>query len=116
MVSAEAEIAKRFQAQLQGRFEVKASFMDMRHVDIMVEHGLQGSTGVKTLGDVNKTWEMYERGTLGKVDSARFRPLSARANFLASDCMDIQHSVYYCAEKCHTQTQGVWKKLKRLTI
>ena len=89
---------------------------DPRHAEIIVkEMGVQDCKAVGSPGEDEKKYEIEENDTeLEKGKATKYRKIAARANYLASDRIDIQYSVKEVCRLMAKPTEGGWKKLKRL--
>ena len=89
---------------------------DQRHADIIVnaKHMEEGKE-VMTAGEDPKGWEEeQDKVALTKEQHAEYRALVARANYLASDRVDIQYAVKELCRGMSAPTVGHKKMLKRL--
>ena len=89
---------------------------DQRHVDIIIDQlNLKGANGVSTPAEDEKRWEQDENRIELEVKEARqYRELSARANYLAQDRVDIQFATKEVCRGMCTPRRGDIKKLRRL--
>ena len=77
--------------------------------------GLENAKPVKTPGEEeNKKEEERNAQELDKGKSREYRGMTARANYLAQDRIDIQYAVKELSRAMAAPTVGDWKKLKRL--
>ena len=89
---------------------------DQRHAEILIKTmGLENAKPVKTPGEEeNKKEEEQNAQELDKGKSREYRGMTARANYLAQDRIDIQYAVKELSRAMAAPTVGDWKKLKRL--
>ena len=89
---------------------------DQRHAEIIIKTlGLESSKPVKTPGEEENKKEMEENAQeLDRNMSSEYRGMTARANYLAQDRIDIQYAVKELSRAMAAPTVGDWKKLKRL--
>ena len=83
-------------------------------MDIIIkELKLEKAKSVKTPGEEEKNQEGDEE-ELGPMEATSYRGMSARANYLAQDRMDIQYAVKEISREMAKPTRGGMRKLKRL--
>ena len=89
---------------------------DQRHAELIVKAlCLTNAKPVKTPGeDEKKTEEEENEKLLTKVDAKEYRGVTARANYLGQDRMDIQYAVKELSRGMANPTEGDMKKAKRL--
>ncbi len=90
---------------------------DQRHAEFLIKAlNLQEANPLSTPQEEEKPWKQTEEAQ--KLDSEKateYRSLGARANYLASDRLDIQFSVKEICRNMSEPTVGDRRKLKRLT-
>ena len=89
---------------------------DQRHAEIIVKQlGLEEAKPTMTPSEEPKEWreEEYEE-KLGAREVAMFRPLAARANYLAADRSDIQYATKELCRGMANPNKGDLAKLRRL--
>ena len=71
---------------------------DQRHADLIMEGmSMKTAKSVKTPGEGSPTWKLEEEEeALVGSQATRYRMIAARANYLATDRVDIQFSVKEC--------------------
>ena len=90
---------------------------DQRHTEFLVQAlNLTNANPVGTPQEEQKPWlEKEESQKLDGGRAAEYRSLAARANYLASDRVDIQYAVKEICRSMAAPTIGDRRKLKRLT-
>ena len=89
---------------------------DQRHAEYIIKAlNMQDAKPVVTPGEESKPWkEAEEEQELSAEQSAEYRSLAARTNYLAADRLDIQFAVKEICRAMSKPTLGDRRKLKRL--
>ena len=89
---------------------------DQRHAELIIRGmNLENAKAVKTPGEDIPEWKLdEEEAFLDAAQSTQFRMLTARANYLAADRMDIQYAVKECARGMANPQRKHQHMMKRL--
>ena len=86
---------------------------DPRHSDIIVEEmGMGDSRGTKTPCERARKDETEEEIFMNNADASKYRQITARANYLASDRPDIQYAVKVACQRMARPRVFDWEPLK----
>ena len=107
-VKAEAKVLNRLTKASAEEWTLEA---DPRHAELLIED-LQIEKGLATSGLVED--EDKDDRELSEADSTRYRSLTARANYLATDRPDISFSVKQLCRMMSKPTASSWTKLIRV--
>ena len=109
----EGKVLNRIIRVVDGGWEYEA---DQRHADHLVKAlNLEEAKELLTPTEEDKAWlKDEEEEKLDEAKATEFRSLGARANYLASDRVDIQYPVKELCRETSSPTVGARRKLKRL--
>ena len=111
--SNEATLLNRILRRFPDRFEYEA---DPKHVQEIIKglHLKEGSKGLDWAARKASESEVSEAVPLEASQAAKYRSLTARANFLALDRADIQFAVKELCREMSMPTTLSWCRLKQL--
>ena len=89
---------------------------DQRHSELIIQGmGMDSGKAVKTPGEEIPNWRLEEEDQLlTAAQATTYRMVAARANYLATDRLDIQFAVKECCRGMANPTIGSWNMMKRL--
>ena len=89
---------------------------DQRHAELIIRGmGMEDAKSVKTPGEDVPTWKLEaEEDYLDSSQATKFRMVVVRANYLASDRMDIQYATKECCRGMVNPQRRHYAMMKRL--